>query len=205
MERKSNYSPRLIVHFVRHAESLHKSPHCTNPESLVDPGLSKKGISDCVKFSNNFKDAERITHMLCSPMLRSRQTAALAFSKISPALVSNVVALPHLQTVGAGPNNTGSSVKDMEIYEKLRFTKSKNSIPMDVATFCDQSWIEKDSGRWSSKSIPWRVDFMRGLLSGIWIGCGMKRAEVLVVTHGSFLRSLLNDGNSFSMLRYYLY
>ncbi|KAI1000037.1 hypothetical protein K3495_g8163 [Podosphaera aphanis] len=135
--------------------------------------------------------------MLCSSLLRCRQTAVLAFRKVGLAVVSNIIALPHLQSIGSESNNTGTSVEDTEKYEKNRLriaeAGSKKPIPMDVSTFCDQNWTDRDNGMWSSKGIDWRVDFMRGLLSEIWIGCGMKRAEVVVVTHRSFMHAYLGD------------
>jgi hypothetical protein len=112
-----------------------------------------------------------------------------------PCLLSGVkiFALPELQNLDSSPNGRGTDLD--ELSNLFSIAASRNRDLVDVTTFGRKGWEYKDEGSvWHADEIQWRVDHMKGFLKGILLGGGMKRVEVAVVSHGSFLRKLVKEG-----------
>ncbi|KAL2071119.1 hypothetical protein VTL71DRAFT_12354 [Oculimacula yallundae] len=182
--------PQLIIHFMRHAEAEHK---VYGDNSIRDPELTEKGEKQCHFFERNlmFKEAIKITHILCSPMTRTIQTAELV-SLALPNTIT-VTALPELQNLDSGPNGQGLDLE--ELVEQYGPYEDGFMVEgdIDVSTFGREGWNEKKEGIWSSKEVQWRVDHVKGFLKGMWAASDDKRMEVVVVSHGSFLKKLVNN------------
>lgn len=94
-----------------------------------------------------------------------------------------------------GPSGTGMGLSELEEEYTGNFGllggKERKTV-VDVKTFMAGDWNFKESGRWSTPERTWRVDYMRGFLKGLVTG--KEKIEVVVVSHGSFLRELVADG-----------
>jgi hypothetical protein len=98
----------------------------------------------------------------------------------------SIIAAPELQNFDRGPNGTGQDVWDLaQRFSWLR-VNVKSLVPRD--------WNLKTEGRWSEKE--WRLHHMKGFLQGLWVGAGAgtKKVENVVVSHSSFFRELLTEG-----------
>ncbi|KUJ17959.1 uncharacterized protein LY89DRAFT_732662 [Mollisia scopiformis] len=189
-----NATPNIIVHFMRHAEPAHK---CGGIDDLtmLDPDISYNGRLQCLAFSSAIApDLEQhVTHIFSSPMLRALTTTCIA---LWPLLRKGLTvhALPELQNLDMGPSGTGMNVSDLDKEFTGNFGllggKDRKSV-VDVKTFMAKDWNSKETGSWSTPEVEWRVDYMRGFLKGLL--AGRERVEVVIVSHGSFLRKLVND------------
>jgi len=150
---------------------------------IKDPDLTDQGRKDCCKFAGKvFPDHEKyITAVYCSPMSRTISTAAICLPNF--ALIEIAF---ELQTVGNGPNGTG-----LEKREWLKRFGPQGSSEFagrvnDYNSKIPSDWTAKDYGRWSADEIDWRVlEFMTVLRR-----C-RQGSEVVVVSHGSFLKALV--------------
>jgi len=120
-------------------------------------------------------------------MKRTLQTACLAFAPVL-ARGCKVIALPELQNLDKGPSGRGLDpaklVASPEFKDKVRLE------------YVSDDWDLKEQGRWSPDNLEWRIDHMRGFLRGLGAHTWNMRAEVVVVSHGSFLREFVKDGKS---------
>lgn len=122
-------------------------------------------------------------------MNRTISTACIALSScLDPPHNIPIICLPEIQNLDSGVNGQGMDFEDLKIAYSVG--------PVDITSFGREGWNEKSLGSgWDSQEMPWRVDYMRGFLRGLWAGSGMKRTvEVVVVSHGSFLRGFVKDG-----------
>ncbi|KAE9375235.1 hypothetical protein N431DRAFT_334387, partial [Stipitochalara longipes BDJ] len=82
-------------------------------------------------------------------------------------------------------------------YNGVGWEKDKSGLPQGRVdtSFVPKGWNMKETGRWSASEVHWRLDFIRTRLREIWVvnGAGRRKIEVVIVTHGSFLRKLVND------------
>jgi hypothetical protein len=60
---------------------------------------------------------------------------------------------------------------------------------------------EKTNGRWSCWKYNWRLERMKNFLSHLGNGKPGQRKEVVVVSHGSFLREFVDDGKLPDIIR----
>jgi hypothetical protein len=60
---------------------------------------------------------------------------------------------------------------------------------------------EKNNGRWSSLKYDWRLERMKNFLSDLGDGKPGQRKEVVIVSHGSFLREFVDDGKLSDIIR----
>jgi len=91
--------PKVFIHCVRHAEVSLTSIHAftanlcqalhniwkrcnIKPCRIRDPRLTPEGETQCQRLMKNFPYMDKITHILCSPMHRTMQTAQIAFQPL---------------------------------------------------------------------------------------------------------------------------
>jgi broad specificity phosphatase PhoE len=180
-------------------QALHKLSDVTDI-TIRDPELSPKGFAQCLNFAKTFEDQKRyITHILSLPMTRALNTACIAFRPIIESGLT-VIALPQLQSLDKGLNGIGLDYDQLnKRYDGTHWDQLMMGKPdgwVDVTSFVPVGWNVKEKGKWSNEEFKWRMEDFKGFLKGIWVGAGAgrKRVEVAVVTHGSFLRQLVNDG-----------
>ncbi|KAE9375234.1 hypothetical protein N431DRAFT_453897 [Stipitochalara longipes BDJ] len=166
---------KLIVHFMRHAE----------------------------EFAKKFDGQELyITHIISSPMTRAITTASLAFKRVMELPQNSdlsIIAVPELQNFDKGPNGRGQSARKLA-KKYCRWFKRKNKdtppehLRIDAKSLVPRGWNSKESGKWSTGK--WRLYHVKGHLQGLWVGAGAgtRKVEVVVVSHSSFFRRLLEDG-----------
>jgi broad specificity phosphatase PhoE len=171
--------------------------------SIRDPGLSPKGEQQCKDFSDAFKGQENhIDCILASPMTRVLQTACSAFKEvIKPTKGGDrhaVIAMPQLQNLDSGINGTGLDPDELaDRYNGVDWDRDRSGLPRG---WVDTSFVQegrnvKETGKWSAEEVQWRLEYIRIFLQVIWVisGAGRCKTEVVIVTHGSLLRKLVND------------
>ncbi|KAF8855115.1 hypothetical protein BDZ45DRAFT_793910 [Acephala macrosclerotiorum] len=184
----------IIVHFMRHAQPAHKTGP-VDDLTMPDPDISSKGRSQCLAFSLTLEHhIPYITHIFSSPMRRALNTSCLALWPLLERGLT-VHALPELQNLDIGPSGIGMALSELHQEYTGNFGllggKERKSV-VDIKTFMAEDWNFKESGRWSTDEKEWRVNYMRGFFKALIMG--KEKVEVIVVTHGSFLRVLVDDG-----------
>lgn len=139
-----------------------------------------------------------ITHIFASPLTREFVAACLAF-KVAIVRGVKVIALPELQSMGAGPNGTGKTLEELEsIYGDTAQGGSEYKGCVDFR-FLRLDWNDpkhKDKstqGQYSTTDR--RLAFMRGVLTGLCAGSKPgERVEVVVIGHSSVFNDWAADG-----------
>ncbi|KAL2432608.1 hypothetical protein ABEF95_013966 [Exophiala dermatitidis] len=65
------------IYLVRHGDGEHNLEH---RNWIHDARLTDKGKAQCRELRDNFPDHERISAVICSPLRRAVQSAAIAFA-----------------------------------------------------------------------------------------------------------------------------
>ncbi|KAI9649477.1 hypothetical protein NHQ30_002053 [Ciborinia camelliae] len=170
----------VIVHLMRHEEAEHK-PRVDGKRRyrnhIRDPDLTAKGRLDCQKFSQNFaSESKYISHIWCSPMKRTINTALLSFKDAINRGVK-VQAMDLLQNWDSSPNGIGMDRDDL-------LKQFGGQVDFDKV---GEGWNNKSSGRWAEEyggSIPALKLALRDLRSDI------DMVEVVLISHGSILDTL---------------
>jgi broad specificity phosphatase PhoE len=210
---------KVIIHFVRHAQvrrgaaspqspnlktnanknqayhNLRDNPHRT---TTTDPELTQLGVKQSLVLKETFTAMKSITHILCSPLTRTLQTAQVAFEDlISQGL--KIVAYPDLREQGSGPSSTGTSLPELR-----RLLHNENKIT-DLS-LVPKGWEINDKDCNDGRQM--RAEKVRNALwelgqealkesGGRWMGHEVGRGnthrniEILVVSHGAFLQKML--------------
>lgn len=192
---KCQVSMNIIVHCIRHAKAQHK-PVINVTEDIRDPDLREQGVSQCKTFASWFSKSSHPKHIkciLCSPLTRCLNTALLAFEHILSEV--KIFAVPELQTFDKAAPGVGLDLPDLQ-------QKYKDERSIDVTTFGRPDWNNKQEGRWSVEGKEQSIDFVRGLLEGMGSTTTAVAnggwTEVVLVSHRSFLKELIEDDNLLS-------
>ncbi|KAF7863051.1 hypothetical protein EAF04_007134 [Stromatinia cepivora] len=170
----------VIVHLIRHEQSAHKARgfHESLACFMCDPDLTAEGRLNCRRFSQKFSsDSKYITHIWCSPMKRTINTALLSFKDVIARGVK-VQAMDVLQNWDASANGIGMD-KD---YLQKHFGAQ---VDFDKV---EEGWNEKSFGKWAPGNQDWKIPALRMALKDLRSTTDI--VEVVIVSHGSLLDDL---------------
>jgi broad specificity phosphatase PhoE len=146
-----------------------------------------------------FSPMDKITHIVCSPMRRTLQTALLGFQPLLDRGLK-IVAYPDLREWGNSPSSSGYPLdlletqyagkpldlslvpEGWEINREDQWDKSRASIVREELWMLGNQALQTAGGSWKNCALP-----PREILT--------QNVEILVVSHGSFLATLV-DANS---------
>lgn len=161
---------------------------------IYDPNLSERGLGQCDAMKILLATPLRhVTHILCSPLTRTLQTACLVFQSLIRRGVK-ILAAPELQTFDLSPNGTGLTLKQLD-------ECFPDHIDFSLMRADWNSAVEKrKEGRYAEIQSRWA--FIRGFLKGLQSGTkGREHIEVLIITHSSVLYEWVFDGNYRALIR----
>jgi broad specificity phosphatase PhoE len=181
------------IYLVRHAESEH---NVSKDFSQLDPPLTTLGHRQAGQLVNSFPHPERIAVILSSPLRRAIQTTLAGFPQVldkryydgsSGFGVEGGVELsldPDLQERSTLPCDTGSE----------RHVLKQEFLNLDLENL-GESWQVK-SGQYAADddSVTLRAGRMRKKLEQLSLALqGNERKDVVVVTHGVFMKFLSGE------------
>ncbi|CRG91222.1 hypothetical protein PISL3812_08270 [Talaromyces islandicus] len=182
------------IYLVRHAESEH---NVSKDYSNIDPPLTTLGIQQSTQLIKTFPHSSTVAVILSSPLRRALQTTLAAFPHIldkryfDPAsghgIVDGAMLIvdPDLQERSALPCDTGSSRDVLEA-----------AFPnVDFSSLGVSNWPSKN-GDFSADdtTVKHRARRVRSRLEEITSQLkSEERADVIVVTHGVFMKFLTED------------
>jgi broad specificity phosphatase PhoE len=180
------------IYLVRHAESEH---NVSKDFSQLDPALTPLGLQQAAELGEIFPYSSQVATILTSPLRRAIQTTLSAFPHIldrqyfepgSKKGVENgakLVVDADLQERSALPCDTGSDRAVLEeSFPGLNFQRLK------------QNWHVKE-GIYSEtdEAVKERAKRVRGRLADLSSQQEGERKDILVVTHGTFMKFLTED------------
>jgi broad specificity phosphatase PhoE len=181
------------VIIVRHAESVH---NVTKDFSQLDPPLTTLGVEQASSISQKLPAAANIATVISSPLKRAVQTTLAGFSSVldkqyfdesSGQGIDGGATLsldPDLQERSDLPCDTGSSASELaKAFPELNFD--------DLG----EKWLKKSD--WyaaSDDAVRERAERTRQNLAKVVLGLeNGKRKDIVVVTHGVFMKFLTED------------
>jgi broad specificity phosphatase PhoE len=183
------------IYLVRHGESEH---NVSKDVSQLDPPLTTLGYAQASQLISKFPNPERIAVILSSPLRRAIQTSLAGFPHVlekryfdpsSEFGVENGLELtlePDLQERSALPCDTGS---ERHVLEK--------DFPNLTLEELSEGWQAK-AGRYAADddSVTLRAARTREKLKHLSVALrGNERRDIVVVTHGMFMKFLSGEGD----------
>ncbi|RYO87916.1 hypothetical protein DL764_008795 [Monosporascus ibericus] len=191
----SNAAP-VVVYLVRHAESEH---NVSKDYSHRDPPLTTLGVSQASEIAASFPDLRSVAVVFSSPLTRTLQTALAGFSGV----------LNHDSVEDGGIRNGARVIIDQDLQERSDLpcdTGSERAVLESAFPALDFSAL---GSNWFAKQGPYAVDdatvskraqrFRERLrdtaesLQRGEQGSGGRRGSIVVVTHGVFMKFLVED------------
>ncbi|KAE9374105.1 phosphoglycerate mutase-like protein [Stipitochalara longipes BDJ] len=182
------------VHLVRHAEAVH---NVEKDFSRRDPELTPLGNKQAVALATTFPYSNDIGIVISSPLRRTIQTTLLAFPHVLDQRYyergsgkgveggAELIFDPDLQERSALPCDTGSdrTVLEQE-FPRLEFAS------------LEEGWTSKEGVYGAGdEAVEKRAERARkGLRDRGKLLVGNERRDVVVVTHGVFMKFLSGDG-----------
>jgi broad specificity phosphatase PhoE len=183
------------IYLVRHGESEH---NVSKDVSQLDPPLTTLGYAQASQIISKFPNPERIAAILSSPLRRAIQTSLAGFPHVlekryfdpsSEFGVENGIELtlePDLQERSALPCDTGS---ERHVLEK--------DFPNLTLEELGEGWQAK-AGQYAADddSVTLRAARTREKLKHLSVALrGNERRDIVVVTHGMFMKFLSDEGD----------
>jgi broad specificity phosphatase PhoE len=184
-----------IIYLIRHGESEH---NVSKDMSQLDPPLTTLGYTQASQLISKFPNPERIAVILSSPLRRAIQTSLAGFPHVlekryfdpcSEFGVENGIELtlePDLQERSALPCDTGS---ERHVLEK--------DFPNLALEELSEGWLSK-AGQYAADddSVTLRAARTREKLKRLNMALhGKERRDIVVVTHGMFMKFLSGEGD----------
>lgn len=183
------------LHIVRHAEGTHNPTHDT---TILDPHLTERGIAQSQELSQSFPFKDSVGLVLTSPLWRTLQTAHIGFQqtlderyypKESGAGIkqgAELVLEPDVQAHSSRPCDTGSDISLLQ--------SEYQDLPWDILEM--DPIFPKKEGLYASdlealKQRGWRIQ--RRLEEKFKELANTARPDIVVVTHGGFIRFVTGD------------
>jgi len=174
-------TPRKAVHNVMAAKG-----DIASARNIHDPPLTHRGIYQCALLCKTFPHERSITHIVCSPSRRTIQTAIMSFRPLLKRGL-RIILLSSLKEYGNIPCNTGSDVKVLK--------EEFGGMPI-VYNKLETGWESSFSNE--KKEHAGRVRECLYHLGQNALARGEVNkdgnVEILVVSHGHFLRYLEGGG-----------
>jgi broad specificity phosphatase PhoE len=181
------------IHLVRHAESMH---NVNQDFCRIDPELTLLGSQQADTLSRTFPFPEKVGLIITSPLRRTIQTTLLAFTNVldkryytegSGSGIKGGAELlldPDLQERSALPCDTGSDRRTLETaFPTLEFSTLQSGWPSE------EGFYSADDSAVSDRARKVRGD----LRSRIVASRESERRDIVVVTHGIFMKYLSGD------------
>jgi len=182
--------PASTIYLVRHAESEH---NVTKDFSTRDPGLTELGFTQASALATDsvFPALSSVGVIVSSPLRRTIETTLAGFRDIIEGGGAKLILDPDLQERSELPCDTGSSVGELtERFPGLDFSELERGD--------GDGWFAK-KGRYTGDddAVTARAADVRKRLWGIVNGLERSEADekkdVVVVTHGVFMKFLSQD------------
>jgi broad specificity phosphatase PhoE len=187
---------KLTIYLLRHAESAHNVSKDFNHR---DPGLTETGFTQAAALAETFPALSSIGVILSSPLTRTIETALAGFSTI----------LSHEESSPNGPNKSAEGVAklilDPDLQERSDLPCDTGSdVPVLEARFPGLDYSPLGEG-WHAKTgaytaddeaVAARAEGVRKKLLRVakaLEASGSEKNAVVVVTHGVFMRFLVED------------
>ncbi|KAK4159744.1 histidine phosphatase superfamily [Cladorrhinum sp. PSN259] len=184
-------SARSTIYLLRHAESVH---NVTKDFSIRDPGLTELGKTQAAALRSTFPALDSIGLIVSSPLTRTIETTLAAFGDIiDKGEKTKLVFEPYLQERSDLPCDTGSELSVLE--EKFIGLSG-----FDKNILGDGWWVKEGANAADDASVAKRAAEVRKKLLGYASelekkekGNGEKKTDIVVVTHGVFMKFLAED------------
>ncbi|KAK0723269.1 histidine phosphatase superfamily [Lasiosphaeria miniovina] len=180
------------IYLVRHAESAHNA---SKDFSLRDPGLTEAGLAQASSLAASFPALSSVAAVLASPLTRTLETALAGFgailvsSKHGGGGSANLILDPDLQERSDLPCDTGSDAASL----KVRFPA------LDFSALPPQWFVKEGANAADIDAVKARAQAVRQrigqLVRALEERHGGGRQDVVVVTHGVFMKFLAEDGS----------
>jgi broad specificity phosphatase PhoE len=181
------------IHVIRHAEAVH---NLSKDFSKFDPPLTPLGFSQAANLIKTFPDASNVGLILTSPLKRAIQTTLSAFPHVldkryfDPESASGIergaelVIDAELQERSSLPCDTGSDIEELRsMFPRLDFGALERRWQWKEGLFAPDD-----------EAVRGRAVRVRKRLEGVVEGLkGREKRDVVVVTHGVFMRFLVGD------------
>jgi broad specificity phosphatase PhoE len=183
------------IYIVRHAESEH---NVSKDFSQLDPPLTSLGLQQAHQLSHTLPDPSSVAIILCSPLRRAIQTTLAGFSEIldkryfaensTKGVIDGAILLmePDLQERSDLPCDTGSPADELtEAFPRLDFDGLDDSWPAKTDRYGpDDAAVRDRAGRVITILEDWTEKLSDDF-----------RKNIIVVTHGVFMKFLTGDLN----------
>ncbi|KAH7007887.1 histidine phosphatase superfamily [Microdochium trichocladiopsis] len=179
-----------VVYLVRHAESEH---NISKDFTQRDPPLTATGLTQASTLIETFPDTASIAVVLTSPLTRTLQTTITGFPQVfrkDTAGSARVIIDPDLQERSDLPCDTGSGRLELnEAFPGLSFEGLEDEwFIKDGLYAVDDVAVAKRAQRFRNRL----RDIIASLEDGGEANEGRRR-DVVVVTHGVFMKFLAED------------
>jgi broad specificity phosphatase PhoE len=181
------------IHVVRHAESVH---NVDKDFSRLDPELTLSGRQQAEILGRTFPFSDTVGLIITSPLRRTIQTTLLSFTNVlnkryydggSGNGIEGGAELrldPDLQERSALPCDTGSDRRALEIaFPTLDFSTLHSGWPLKEGAYSPDDNAVNDRARKTRGHVRERIVALKD----------SKRRDVVVVTHGVFMKYLVGD------------
>jgi broad specificity phosphatase PhoE len=177
-------APTPTVYIIRHAESVH---NVTKDFSLRDPGLTPTGFTQASALATTFPHLSSIAVVISSPLRRTVETTLAAFGEAIQKGDVKLVLDADLQERSDLACDTGRSPSDLQgLFHSL-----------DVSGLGDTWYVKEGRNTADDAAVEGRAKAVRGRLAEVVKGLEGKgegeRKDVVVVTHGVFMKFLTGD------------
>lgn len=169
------------IYIIRHAESVH---NVTKDFSIRDPGLTPLGFTQASALTTTFPAHSSIGVIISSPLRRTIETTLAAFGDAINKGKVKLALEGELQERSDFPCDTGRSPAEV-----------KNDFPVvDVSGLKDDWYVKEGANQADDASVAERAKSVRKKLAEVVKGLeGNDEKDVVVVTHGVFMKFLTED------------
>ncbi|CAJ2511152.1 Uu.00g067770.m01.CDS01 [Anthostomella pinea] len=183
-----------IIDIIRHAESWEDKHPGTC--SMRGPSLTDAGEQQCYKLRRSYPHANKVTHLISSPMWRCVRTAVNAFEKV----LNNghkAILLGELQETGWHDCDTGSPVKALQ---------NEFTCRVDVSGLDKHWWWKVQGSQWEPDValVEERARQARWEIRRLVCMAG-DDARIVVITYGRFVHFLTQDFSGLLLDRFTTY
>ncbi|KAI1309544.1 histidine phosphatase superfamily [Xylaria venustula] len=181
-----------LIHVIRHAQALH---NVHQDFSHHDPELTELGYEQCKTAAKELESLDKIELILASPLQRTIQTALCLFPAYTESN-KRIVLLPQLQEVGCTRSDTGNS---------REFLETKYGAVLDYS-FVTPDWTDKTGeSPYAPRSAEERARSTRLLIRDMAERCAHRDVNIVVISHGNYLRLLTKDDAFFKNVERRIY
>ncbi|OJJ30426.1 hypothetical protein ASPWEDRAFT_55015 [Aspergillus wentii DTO 134E9] len=176
------------LHLIRHAEGTHNPTHDT---TILDPPLTATGVAQSEQLCRDFPYHDSVGLVIASPLKRTLQTAVVGFAKCIDGKYTNTGVQngarfsleADVQAHSARPCDTGSDISVLrEEFLGLSWDILEEGLdpvfPAKTGAYAPDAEVLRERGRRMQRRLE---GYFRELE-------GSERPDIVVVTHGGFMR-----------------